>query len=201
HGFLNEICGIGYARLFSYTAPVFQALGLDAQPILSVVTTLGAGLTTLGALYPLDYAVTRQRADLSKDGKGMIGVWEFLQTRYNERGFRGLYKGFAFSVMGLFGYQAVQMASQALFQGLFGDQENVAVFVSIGSTILSGMCFYPLDTVLRSVMVCDREISVSECANIIFDREGISGFYGGVSMILVPALAYGTLYLSTSLFR
>ena len=62
-----------------------------------------AGATSLGFVYPLDFACTRLAADVGRAAaeREFKGLGDCLMESYNSDGMKGLYQGFNVSVQGI----------------------------------------------------------------------------------------------------
>jgi solute carrier family 25 (adenine nucleotide translocator) protein 4/5/6/31 len=92
-----------------------------------------AGSFSLIFVYPLDFARTRLGADIGKSAsdRQFNGLGDCIAKIFKKDGIRGLYQGFAVSVLGIFtyrafyfGYFSTKVAAMIQEKPLFGDQRK-----------------------------------------------------------------------------
>jgi len=150
-----------------------------------------AGSISLVLIHPIDLIRTRLATDnMSSDGlRNFNGYKDCVLKLYSGEGILGLYRGFVISVFGMFLYRAFYFGGYDSLKGnLINKDTNFFVKWIFAQTItvFSGMCFYPLDTVRRRIMI---ESGKSEkykkyknsmhCIKKIAAEEKMRGFYKG----------------------
>jgi solute carrier family 25 (adenine nucleotide translocator) protein 4/5/6/31 len=162
-----------------------------------------AGATSLLVAYPLDFSYTRLAADVgSGEKRQFTGLVDCLKKIHAADGVRGLYRGFAPSVMGIIVYRAGYFAYDPLKKMVFGEQKrtyaSLPLFLGLAMAvdITAAMMAYPFDTVRRRMMMQsgkpleERMYNSSlHCATTILKDEGPKGMYKGAGMNNVRAIA------------
>ncbi|XP_070544429.1 ADP/ATP translocase 3-like [Ptychodera flava] len=149
-----------------------------------------AGATTLCVIYPLAFARTRLATDIGRvrSEREFRGSIDCFRKIFSSDGFRGLYRGFSVSILGIIVYRSA-------YFGLFDTaksfvpaehQRNLAVSFAIAQfvTLCSGLIAYPFDTVrCRMMMQSGREKVIYrntiDCWKKIYINEGGKGYYKG----------------------
>jgi len=176
-----------YKRWFnpysSKTQPVMFALG-------NILSGGMAGATSLLFVYPLDFARTRLAADIGKGGdatRQFTGLGDCVRKIAAVDGVKGLYQGFAVSVIGIFVYRGFYFggydtAQKTLLTSKSGFLAKFIVAQTV--TVTAGLASYPLDTIRRRLMMQSGRGELLykgtfDCAVKIAAKEGFKGFYKG----------------------
>lgn len=118
-----------------------------------------AGATSLGFVYPLDYARTRLAVDVGKGttDRQYQGMVDCIVKTFKSDGIVGLYRGFTVSVQGIIIYRAAYFGGFDTAKSMLADPKNTPMIISfiIAQTVtaVSGIISYPLDTVRRRMMM------------------------------------------------
>jgi solute carrier family 25 (adenine nucleotide translocator) protein 4/5/6/31 len=119
-----------------------------------------AGATSLGFVYPLDFARTRLAADIGKGAadREFQGLGDCLTKVFKSDGMYGLYRGFNVSVQGIIIYRAAYFGLYDTIKPmLIKDPKKANFFVAWAIaqvvTVASGITSYPFDTVRRRMMM------------------------------------------------
>ena len=156
-----------------------------------------AGATSLFIVCPLDFIRTRLATDnLSIDGKrDFMGTIDCINKIIASEGISGLYKGFVVAMVGMALYRAMYFGLYDSCKGnLITNKTSYTMKFMIAQLItnFSSLCFYPLDTVRRRIMLqsgkaeIDKNYTTSyDCAVKINSQEGMLGFYKGFGANIV----------------
>lgn len=174
-----------------------------------------AGSISLLVLHPFDLVRTKLATD-NKNNSGnrkYKGAFDCINKVYKNDGVKGLYSGIMISIVGIFAYRAIYFGGYDTFKFLYGHrklekqlQSNTTIkiketrfdhlkdflakwFIAQSVTVIAGLCFYPLDTVRRRIMLTkqinqpNKNIIVYknsfDCIKQIKVNEGFKGFYKG----------------------
>ncbi|CAA2986541.1 mitochondrial substrate carrier family P-like [Olea europaea subsp. europaea] len=221
--------GASVARIVPYAALHYMAYeeyrrwiilgfpGTGRGPVLDLMAGSFAGGTAVLFTYPLDLVRTKlayQVADSSKlNVKGLVpgeqvykGIRDCFSKTYKEAGIRGLYRGVAPSLYGIFPYAGLKFYFyEEMKRHVPGKHRNdITVKLVCGSVAgLLGQTFtYPLDVarrqmqvqrILRSTNGGDMK-STMETLVMIVRREGWKQLFSGLSinyLKVVPSVAIG----------
>ncbi|KAL7068253.1 putative carrier protein [Cryptosporidium serpentis] len=151
-----------------------------------------AGATSLGIVYPLDFARTRLAADIGKRSQREFkGLIDCLSKVSKQSGVASLYRGFAVSVQGIIVYRGAYFglydtAKALLFKDYEGTNMLYKWFVAQAVTTTAGIISYPFDTVRRRMMMMAGKKSSEilytgtfDCFQKILVTEGPSAFFKG----------------------
>jgi solute carrier family 25 (adenine nucleotide translocator) protein 4/5/6/31 len=172
-----------------------------------------AGSISLLVTHPFDLVRTR----LATDNKNKLGTRKYngaidcVYKLFRKEGIKSFYSGIVVSVVGIFAYRAVYFGGYDSFKFLYGhnklEKENfqkkvqknpkfaylydflIKWIIAQSVTVFAGVCFYPLDTVRRRIMLAKQDSSVKkdvimyknskDCIRQIKAKEGVKGFYKG----------------------
>jgi len=150
-----------------------------------------AGAVSLFIVYPLDFIRTRLATD-NKDSLGkrdFIGTIDCTRKIVQAEGIVGLYKGYVVAMIGMAAYRAFYFGMYDSIKGSLitkKTKKKVKFVYAQVITNLSSLCFYPLDTIRRRLMLQSgkkedsKHYSTSyDCAVKIKSQEGLVGFYKG----------------------
>lgn len=156
-----------------------------------------AGAISMFVCQPIDMARTRLSTDnYNEEGKRKFkGAIDCLNKIYQVEGIRGIFKGSMISCLGIFPYRAAYFGVyDTLKTNYLNDSSNffkkwvMAQLITIGA----GMCFYPLDTVRRRIMIeSGKPIQTKKysgsfhCYSTIIKEEGFFGLYKGYGTNIV----------------
>lgn len=153
--------------------------------------SLTSGFLTLLFVYPFETARTRLSLEFSKNETRIYkSITQTLKHLNLNTGFASIYKGFLLSNIMNIPYSISFFANieslkycysqnPSFFLNAFGVGNLAAFFSS---------CFvYPFDTVRRKLMLIDPTYTVKyngslDCFKLIFEKEGIQGFYKGFGL-------------------
>lgn len=220
--------GASVARIVPYAALHFMAYeqyrrwiienfpGVGRGPVLDLVAGSFAGGTAVLFTYPLDLVRTKlayQVVGPSKlNVKGLVhsdqvyrGIVDCFSKTYKESGIRGLYRGVAPSLYGIFPYSGLKFYFYEEMKGCVPEKhkKDITVKLVCGSVAgLLGQTFtYPLDVVRRQMQVQRLSASNSgdmkgtmESLVMIVERQGWKQLFSGLSinyMKVVPSVAIG----------
>ncbi|KAI8021795.1 Mitochondrial carrier protein CoAc2 [Camellia lanceoleosa] len=220
--------GASVARIVPYAALHFMAYeqyrrwiienfpGVGRGPVLDLVAGSFAGGTAVLFTYPLDLVRTKlayQVVGPSKlNVKGLVhsdqvyrGIVDCFSKTYKESGIRGLYRGVAPSLYGIFPYSGLKFYFYEEMKGCVPEKhkKDITVKLVCGSVAgLLGQTFtYPLDVVRRQMQVQRLSASNSgdmkgtmESLVMIVQRQGWKQLFSGLSinyMKVVPSVAIG----------
>lgn len=228
--------GASVARIVPYAALHYMAyeeyrrwilLGypdFSKGPVLDLVAGSFAGGTAVLFTYPLDLVRTKlayQVVGSSKSNvKGVIhpeqlyrGIRDCFSMTYNEAGLKGLYRGVAPSLYGIFPYAGLKFYFYEEMKSHVPEEhkKDITVKMICGSVAgLLGQTFtYPLDVVRRQMQV-ERMSNASTTKGTlhtllaIIREQGWKHLFSGLSLNylkVVPSVAIGfTVYDSMKLF-
>eukprot|EP01132_Coremiostelium_polycephalum_P002201 gene2201-2714_t len=146
------------------------------------------GATVLMFVYPLDFARTRLATDVGVGvNREFKGLGNCINSIFKKEGIRGLYRGFAVSITGIFFYRAIFFGGYNSAKSLISnDPKNTSLLqMSIISLLTNGstLITYPLDTIRRRLMMqSGNKVIYSsswDCAKSIYANEGAYGFFKG----------------------
>ncbi|CAL5339153.1 unnamed protein product [Camellia sinensis] len=220
--------GASVARIVPYAALHFMAYeqyrrwiienfpGVGRGPVLDLVAGSFAGGTAVLFTYPLDLVRTKlayQVVGPSKlNVKGLVhsdqvyrGIVDCFSKTYKESGIRGLYRGVAPSLYGIFPYSGLKFYFYEEMKGCVPEKhkKDITVKLVCGSVAgLLGQTFtYPLDVVRRQMQVQRLSASNSgdmkgtmESLVMIVQRQGWKQLFSGLSINYIkvaPSVAIG----------
>eukprot|EP00992_Anisonema_acinus_P010218 TRINITY_DN6411_c0_g1_i2.p1 TRINITY_DN6411_c0_g1~~TRINITY_DN6411_c0_g1_i2.p1 ORF type:complete len:323 (+),score=101.84 TRINITY_DN6411_c0_g1_i2:53-970(+) len=167
-----------------------------------------SGATSLSVVYPLDLARTRLGADVGKspEQRQFKGLWDCLTKIGRTDGIRGLYQGFAVSLVGIIVYRAVffglyDTSKTLIYKSGKKNSPTLNFFVGFGVETAAGVIAYPIDTVRRRMQMqagradalytssfdCVRKIAVEEGPRAFF-KGCFSNVFRGVGGAIVLVL-------------
>ncbi|PWA34058.1 substrate carrier protein [Artemisia annua] len=220
--------GASVARIVPYAALHYMAYeqyrrqindnfpGMGTGPVVDLLAGSLSGGTAVLFTYPLDLVRTKlayQVVDTPKlNIKGAIvrdqafrGIKDCFLRTYKEAGMRGLYRGVAPSLYGIFPYSGLKFYFYEEMKSHVPDdyKKNIMVKLACGSIAgLLGQTFtYPLDVVRRQMQVQRLRSSNSQQLKgtmgtliLIVQKEGWKHLFSGLSinyMKVVPSVAIG----------
>jgi len=161
-----------------------------------------SGAFALCFVYPLDFTRTRVAADIRVEFKGMVSC---IVKIYNSDGFRGLYKGFGVSVIGIFTYRALHFGLYDTFNPRLIDPTPFKrSMLSASICLFSVFVSYPLDTIRRRInLEAGEQIRMYrgslDCLVQTARHEGLKGVFGGyfikastLSLLSIAHILYNT---------
>ncbi|XP_071715375.1 mitochondrial carrier protein CoAc2 [Rutidosis leptorrhynchoides] len=220
--------GISVARIVPYAALHYMAYeqyrrhinynfpGIGNGPVVDLLAGSLSGGTAVLFTYPLDLVRTKlayQVVDSPKlNIKGMMtseqaykGIRDCFSRTYKEAGMRGLYRGVAPSLYGIFPYAGLKFYFYEEMKSRAPDdyRKNIMVKLACGSVAgLLGQTFtYPLDVVRRQMQV--QRLRASNSIQLkgtmgtlimIVQKEGWKHLFSGLSinyLKVVPSVAIG----------
>ncbi|CAI9100539.1 OLC1v1037663C1 [Oldenlandia corymbosa var. corymbosa] len=192
-----------YRRLINLSIP-----GFGTGPVLDLVAGSFAGATAVLFTYPLDLVRTK----LAYQVKGHLpseqvykGIVDCFSKTYREAGTRGLYRGVAPSLYGIFPYAGLKFYFYEEMKRRVPEdhKKDITIKLACGSVAgLLGQTFtYPLDVVRRQMQV--QRLSASNSADMkgtietlvmIVQNNGWKHLFSGLSLNylkVVPSVAIG----------
>jgi solute carrier family 25 (adenine nucleotide translocator) protein 4/5/6/31 len=160
-----------------------------------------AGGGSLAFVYSLDYARTRLANDLKGSKKGgereFNGLIDVYKKTLATDGIQGLYRGFNISFVGIFVYRGLYFGLYDSIMPLFPENTvNLATRFAVGYmvTVAAGLASYPIDTIRRRMMMTSgaknlQYTSSMQCANAIFQKEGMKSFFKGAGANILRGVA------------
>jgi solute carrier family 25 (adenine nucleotide translocator) protein 4/5/6/31 len=173
-----------------------------------MVKNIGAGaigsFSSLVVIYPLGFCRTRLAADVLSSGKVNTGTRQFEGTidvfrkTLSSDGVVGLYRGFMVSCLGIVVYRGLYLGLYDTLAPMVvhydGSSRMLAAFLlGYGVTAAAGVISYPLDTIVRRMMMRSCE-SVKytgwiDCARFAIRNNGFFSLYNGVLVSLFKGFA------------
>uniref|UniRef100_A0A7N0UXT0 Mitochondrial carrier protein n=1 Tax=Kalanchoe fedtschenkoi TaxID=63787 RepID=A0A7N0UXT0_KALFE len=220
--------GASVARIVPYAALHYMAYeeyrrwiidtypGLGRGPVLDLVAGSFAGGTAVLFTYPLDLVRTKLAYQVigsrNSSMKGLVynellykGILDCFAKTYRESGLRGLYRGVAPSLYGIFPYSGLKFYFYEEMKRHVPEEhrKDITVKLICGSIAgLLGQTFtYPLDVVRRQMQV--EHLSASNNAELngtmeslitILRKQGWKQLFSGLSinyLKVVPSVAIG----------
>ncbi|KAL3825251.1 hypothetical protein ACJIZ3_021280 [Penstemon smallii] len=217
--------GASVARIVPYAALHYMAYeeyrrwiilgfpGVSRGPVLDLIAGSFAGGTAVLFTYPLDLVRTRlayqvvESPKLGVKGAEVVykGIRDCFSNIYKEAGVRGLYRGVAPSLYGIFPYAGLKFYFYEEMKRHVPEnhKKDITVKLVCGSVAgLLGQTFtYPLDVVRRQMQV--QRLSTSNSIAIrgtfetlitIYQRQGWKQLFSGLSinyLKVVPSVAIG----------
>lgn len=206
YGWRSLYCGNGanVARVFPVHAMKFglmdffkQWIADPARPSAGQLMLAGmcAGLVQQTATMPLEGIRTRLSVGAVAVPPLLYrGIWHCLQDTVSKEGVRGLYKGLVATWWSGVPYVALQMSFYWSLRSRFSDDWYALMFCGGTASIAAQLLTYPGDTVRKLMIlngVSGRPLlftSTLDCCRQVFRRQGVKGFYGGLSANVVRAL-------------
>jgi len=161
-----------------------------------------AGALSLTFVYSLDYARTRLANDAKQSKKGggdrqFNGLLDVYRKTLATDGFRGLYRGYVVSCVGIVVYRGLYFG---MFDSIVPElpknlRESLTAKFLIGwaITICAGLVSYPLDTVRRRMMMTSGEAvkyrNSMHCMTTIIQKEGVASLFKGAGANILRAVA------------
>ncbi|KAK9098057.1 hypothetical protein Syun_025102 [Stephania yunnanensis] len=194
-------------------------------PVLDLTAGSFAGGTAVLLTYPLDLVRTKLAYQVVESSKSNIkipntdqvfkGIFDCFSKIYKESGIRGLYRGAAPSLLGIFPYSGLKFYFYEEMKSFVPEEHknDITVKLFCGSTAgLLGQTFtYPLDVVRRQMQVQRLSMvdngqmeGTFQCLISIFRKQGWKQLFSGLSinyLKVVPSVAIGfTFYDSMKLW-
>merc|ERR1712210_204777 len=148
-----------------------------------------AGATSMGIVYPLDFARTRLGADVGKSAaeRECKGLVDCLGKSFKADGVvKGLYPGFLSSVQGIIIYRAIYFGANDTANKFAGEKPSILLRFGIAQVVAAGSVTvaYPFDTVRRRLMMMSGEKEkmykgTMDCWAKIWKDEGPRAFFKG----------------------
>jgi len=159
-----------------------------------------AGALSLTFVYSLDYARTRLANDNKSSKKGgerqFTGLVDVYKKTLASDGFRGLYRGFAISCVGIIVYRGFYFGLyDTLKPMLLGDDASFALSFALGYgvTVSAGILSYPIDTIRRRMMMTSgaavKYAGSFDCFSQIMKNEGASSLFKGAGANVLRGMA------------
>ncbi|KAF5957729.1 hypothetical protein HYC85_004954 [Camellia sinensis] len=181
----------------------------------NVASGSAAGATTSLFLYHLDYVRTRLGTDAKEcplNGQRRFkGLLDVYQKTLSSDGFKGLYRGFSVSIMGITLYRGMYFGiydtmKPIVLVGPLQDNFFACFLLGWSVTTVSGVCAYPFDTVRRRMMLTSGQPlkyrNGMHALRDIIRLEGFSALFRGVTAnMLVGVAGAGVLAGYDQLYR
>lgn len=155
---------------------------------INVVSGGLSGVLTDCFLYSFDFARTQMAVDCAdKNGKRKYKAFYDVYTKiYKSDGFRGLYRGFGVSCVGIFIYRGLYFGLYDSLKPIFlpNDHTFFEYFVlAYAVTMVAMQAVYPFDTMRRRMMVTSgtgyNYKSSFHCLKSIYMFDGVKGLFKG----------------------
>jgi len=153
-----------------------------------------AGATTLMFVYPLDFARTRLAVDVGHTSERQFkGMMDCFKQIHKSDGYKGLYRGFGTTVLGVILYRACYFGGYETARRVIFSEGETSILAKFALaqiiTFTSGAISYPLDTVRRRLMMQSGRSEILykgafDCISKIYKNEGGRGFYRGFLLSL-----------------
>ncbi|KAK9101242.1 hypothetical protein Scep_024672 [Stephania cephalantha] len=229
--------GASVARIVPYAALHYMAyeeyrrwiiLGfpdIGRGPVLDLTAGSFAGGTAVLLTYPLDLVRTKLAYQVVESSKSNIkilntdqvfkGIFDCFSKIYKESGIRGLYRGAAPSLLGIFPYSGLKFYFYEEMKSFVPEEHKnditVKLFCGSFAGLLGQTFTYPLDVVRRQMQVQRLSMvdngqmeGTFQCLISIFRKQGWKQLFSGLSinyLKVVPSVAIGfTVYDSMKLW-
>lgn len=200
-----------YRRWIAYSFPE-----IGGGPILDLVAGSFSGGTAVLFTYPLDLVRTKLAYEVvgtpKLNVKGMIpseeaykGIVDCFSKTYRGAGLRGLYRGVAPSLYGIFPYAGLKFYFYEEMKSRVPEEHKKGLMVKLVCGSIAGLLgqtfTYPLDVVRRQMQV--QQLSASNSAEmkgtmeslvVIVRKQGYKQLFSGLSinyLKVVPSVAIG----------
>lgn len=209
----NLIACIKYfpEQLINFTLKDFLARGMktsrDDSTAVRFTKSVSAGaLATFPPalmLYSLNFCRTRLAADVLHTGpdgnpaRQFRGVYDVYRQTLRSDGIVGLHRGFMVSCLGLIVYRGMYLGLYDTFTPVLLNYEGPRILGSFAlgfvSTLVAGIVSYPLDTIMRRMMMTSGEQTTYtgwiDCARYAIRNDGFLSLYNGLLVSLVKGFA------------
>lgn len=200
-----------YRRWIAYSFP-----GIGGGPVLDLVAGSFSGGTAVLFTYPLDLVRTKLAYQVvgtpKLNVKGIIpyeeaykGILDCFSKTYKGAGIRGLYRGVAPSLYGIFPYSGLKFYFYEEMKSHVPEEHKKGIMVKLVCGSIAGVLgqtfTYPLDVVRRQMQV--QQFSTSNSADMkgtleslvmIVQKQGWKQLFSGLSinyLKVVPSVAIG----------
>jgi solute carrier family 25 phosphate transporter 23/24/25/41 len=165
------------------------------------LTGAASGAVAQTVLYPMDFLRTRI---IVYPGQ-YTSFWQALAKVVREEGFTGLWTGLMPTFVGAIPYEGSQFWVYDGMRSVYSRQtgaETISPFVNsvLGGAagVVSQTVAYPFELVRRLMMLTDDNghklyRSMGECFRKIWEKEGIPGFYKGLTFNAVRVIPFSML--------
>lgn len=159
-----------------------------------------AGAMSLCFVYSLDYARTRLANDAKSGKKGserqFNGLVDVYRKTLKSDGFKGLYRGFMISCVGIIVYRGCYFGFYDTLKPIVLG-ENASFYLSFclgyGVTVSAGLVSYPIDTIRRRMMMTSGEAvkykGSFDCFLQIVKAEGFMSLMKGAGANILRGVA------------
>eukprot|EP00696_Hemimastix_kukwesjijk_P007193 gnl/Hemi2/19123_TR6340_c0_g2_i1.p1 gnl/Hemi2/19123_TR6340_c0_g2~~gnl/Hemi2/19123_TR6340_c0_g2_i1.p1 ORF type:complete len:414 (-),score=72.01 gnl/Hemi2/19123_TR6340_c0_g2_i1:39-1280(-) len=174
HGGLNFLC---YEYLKAAMLPYKRsASGLDVRMLAGGLSGVCACFVT----YPLDVIRTHLCVQEQK-----LGVWRTGEAIYRQEGFKAFYRGLGMACCQIFPNLAISYSMYETIRNQLSSNGHSGVFPSIFSGVLSGTLAgtvtFPVDLVMRRMMVRKGPAAGAyQCTRDILRKHGWRGLFRGL---------------------
>jgi len=179
------------------TANGMPKRGWGLTPFESLVSGSVAGICSVLLTYPLDMARTQLAVLKNKKNQKNLGLVGIFSKNYNERGFRGLYRGITPTICGILPYAGIAFTlneqSKQYIQNMTGREVTTIEKMQCGA--LSGLfaqtSTYPLEVTRRRIQtigIADGKDTVVGILGLGHANQNKGG--GETSMIFVMRQVY-----------
>lgn len=108
------------------------------------------------------------------------GIWDVVCKMYDDRGFGGFYDGFLPICTKIWVNDAHLLMWMVISELFAGESSLLDSLMSLGFVFGGELVSYPLDLIAtRQVLLSRDELTFTERANSIYEKDGILGFYTG----------------------
>jgi len=163
-----------------------------------------AGLSAATITYPLDVARTLLAIKTST-AEINAGLVQTLTNLYKTQGARGFYKGYSLVFIGTVPFIAIkQTGFEFLKQNFMVEKyrNTLNMLYGSGSGVCATIVLYPTYMLKRVLQSNDSSKKLGTFLKEIHQKDGIKGFYKGLSMTLLKTAPYqGFLFWSNEAFK
>jgi len=165
--------------------------GKFTRAIKGAITSTGVAICTTAMDYSLEFVKTRLINDIGK--KQYKGIIDVYQQTLKSDGIKGLYRGFATTIMGILVYRAGYFGLYGLSMSVLNVTDFMTHFmIAFMCTIMVGLCSYPLDTIRRRVMMtCGSGVKYEGAWTYMrnaVQKEGMRPLYNGAGLVVLMGI-------------
>lgn len=160
-------------------------------------TMLCGGLTGLNAItltFPLDVARTRLAVDTANSPLKENSLIKSIANLWKTEGIRGLYKGYSVTFIGSIPFVAIKQTTFDYLKShcMIPEYRGTLNFIYGSlSGVFGTVALYPTYMIKRVLQANnDKNFSLFRYMMDLYKRQGIKGFYMGMSMTLVKVIPY-----------
>lgn len=175
-------------KLFGTNSPISRYL-------YNFLDFIGLGTISLILIYPLDSISILLSSDPTSS------IYTSTTDVIQKMSIPQFYSGFLSSFVGTILYRSLNHSLQPLFNSLslsILPPSLSPIFTSIMTVLASGLITYPFSTIRKTQIV--SSLSLSRSLSLLYEEEGLCGFYHGVSSYLLRSLFSFSLIFTDAIF-